>query len=147
MLRSDRGKKIQPNGYRRRYEMKRRRPKPPKIDFERCVDRARRRFLRAVYRVLHSDDDWKALVQRIRVKDCCFGWFDWDKNEMVLDWRGPILPTLIHECLHIAYPDWEDAAVEAAEMFLGLTLSNRQARNLYVAAQERLKATKTDKKF
>jgi hypothetical protein len=123
------------------------RRKPPKIDFERCVDRARRRFLRAVYRVLHSDDNWKALMQRCRVKDRCMGWFNWEENEMVLDWRGPILPTFIHECLHIAYPGWDDGAIEAAEMFLGVTLSNRQARNLYRAAEKRLKAVKGNKEW
>jgi hypothetical protein len=42
------------------------------------------------------------------------GYCEWDDG-IVLDYRKELVPTLIHECIHLLEPDWAEAQVLYAE--------------------------------
>ena len=53
-------------------------------------------------------------------------------DQVVIDPRGQVLPTLIHECLHIAYPNWDEKKVSQIEKKLTDNLSAKQWMSLLI---------------
>ena len=53
-------------------------------------------------------------------------------DQVIIDPRGQVLPTLIHECLHIAYPSWDEKKVSQIEKNLTDNLSAKQWMNLLI---------------
>lgn len=41
------------------------------------------------------------------------GWCEWDS--IVLDYRKELIPTIIHECIHLIEPTWSETQVSYAE--------------------------------
>ena len=41
------------------------------------------------------------------------GWCEWDS--IIIDYRKELIPTLIHECIHLLEPSWSEAQVAYAE--------------------------------
>ena len=41
------------------------------------------------------------------------GWCEWDS--IVLDYRKELIPTIIHECIHLLEPSWSESQVTYAE--------------------------------
>lgn len=42
------------------------------------------------------------------------GWCEWDDG-IILDYRKDLIPTIIHECIHLLEPDWSEAQVSYSE--------------------------------
>ena len=42
------------------------------------------------------------------------GWCEWDDG-ISLDYRKDLIPTLIHECLHLLEPNWSESQIAYAE--------------------------------
>lgn len=42
------------------------------------------------------------------------GWCEWDDG-ILLDYRKDLVPTIIHECIHLLEPDWSESQVAYAE--------------------------------
>lgn len=74
-------------------------------------------------------------VKLVRFKGCV-GQTDYDK--VWLDFRRDILPTFLHECVHLIYPDWTEKRVLSTERKVISEISNRQAKNLLKAMSELL---------
>lgn len=47
-----------------------------------------------------------------------------------LDPKEQVLPTFIHECLHVLYPEWKESRVLLTEKRIFNSLSEKQIRNL-----------------
>ena len=47
-------------------------------------------------------------------------------DQVILDPRGQLIPTVIHECLHLAYPKWDEEKVSQIEKKLTQGLSAKQ---------------------
>ena len=75
-----------------------------------------------------SKDDALALFQRIIIciksqKRGFFifkklkgvhGWCEWEDG-ILLDYRKDLIPTIIHECIHLLEPDWSESQVAYSE--------------------------------
>jgi predicted metal-dependent hydrolase len=42
------------------------------------------------------------------------GWCEWDDG-IILDYRKDLVPTVIHECIHLLEPNWSEAQVIYSE--------------------------------
>jgi hypothetical protein len=58
------------------------------------------------------------------------GFLEDGTGEICLDYRLDLLPTLVHECLHLLYEDLPEKAVYRLERLVMRHLSSRQAVNL-----------------
>lgn len=58
---------------------------------------------------------------------------------MAVDPRRNFGSTVIHECLHILYPNWCESKVLKTEEGIANTLTERQWRNLYFRLGNKLK--------
>ncbi len=59
-------------------------------------------------------------------------------DQIVMDPRGQLLPTFIHECLHLAYPSWSEERVLKTEEELVKQLSPKQWQNLLIKLANRV---------
>ena len=50
----------------------------------------------------------------------------------------PLVPVLIHECLHRAHPEWSERAIEQATTYLYHRMTDDDCRALYEAAAAKL---------
>ena len=41
------------------------------------------------------------------------GWCEWDS--IIIDYRKELVPTIIHECIHLLEPSWSESQVAYAE--------------------------------
>jgi len=53
-------------------------------------------------------------------------------EQAVIDPRGQLLPTLIHECLHMLYQSWPEDKVVKTEETLVKNMSAKQFQNLLI---------------
>ncbi len=81
-------------------------------------------YLHRVYRLLKSD---KATIvfKKMRTKRG-----ETDQKTIWLNPRESILPTFIHECLHVLYWHWSETKVEKCAMQIFNRLTPRQTKNL-----------------
>ena len=42
------------------------------------------------------------------------GWCEWEDG-IILDYRKDLIPTIIHECIHLLEPEWSEAQVSYSE--------------------------------
>lgn len=42
------------------------------------------------------------------------GWCEWEDG-VLLDYRKDLIPTIIHECIHLLEPDWSESQVAYSE--------------------------------
>lgn len=42
------------------------------------------------------------------------GWCEWEDG-IILDYRKDLIPTIIHECIHLLEPDWSESQVAYSE--------------------------------
>lgn len=89
-------------------------------------------YLRRIYRMLR-DDEHK--VQLVRFKTFSG---QTDFQSVWLDFRRDILPTFMHECLHILYPALSETKIIKLEKSIMSSISNRQAKNILKAMSELL---------
>ena len=61
------------------------------------------------------------------------GYYHGSDCSIDLDYRFSILPTLIHECLHHYYPQWDEKKVLKEERMIMALLSKKQAVNIIKA--------------
>ena len=61
------------------------------------------------------------------------GYYDFGTEEITLDYRKDIIPTLIHEFIHHLNPNWSETRVLKKERQMVNVLSPRQCKNILVA--------------
>ena len=89
------------------------------------------RITRRLYRELRSSLKSDLTLKKIKgeKKFEVHGLYYWE-GKMVLDYRYPIIPTLIHEYLHKWYPEKSESWIENKEKDIIRSLSPIQARNI-----------------
>jgi len=92
-------------------------------------------FLRRVYKLLESDDgDLIFRLKKIRdekgARVCGKCWTL--LGVIHVDPRKELLPTTVHEALHMLYPEWSETKIKNAERGISHNMSERQYANLLV---------------
>ena len=59
-----------------------------------------------------------------------YGYYETETEEITIDYRRQIVPTLIHEFLHHIHPDWCETKVLEHESKVMNSLSPKQIRNI-----------------
>ncbi len=106
----------------------------------RLTHRYHYRLMSRIYKILNSGD-WniryarisgnRELALRFGVGMNVVGCVDEESESIILDPRKDVLATLLHECLHIIYPDKRESEVARLERFMLTHLSSVQARRLH----------------
>ena len=84
------------------------------------------RISHRVYQSLQEEPE-SFILRKLKKND---GFYDPDTEEIHIDYRGEILPTLIHECLHKWFPDRTEKWVYGQESLIVNNLTPKQAKNL-----------------
>ena len=93
------------------------------------LDVKHKRYLHKIYKVLNNytyDFLIGIIPDNLNIEGMTNG------DQIVLDPRGQLLPTLLHECLHLAYPNWDEKKVSQIEKNLTDNLSAKQWMNLLI---------------
>lgn len=56
------------------------------------------------------------------------GWCEWDS--IVIDYRKELIPTIIHECIHLIEPEWSESQVSYSEKRVVNTITEDDAVQL-----------------
>lgn len=59
-----------------------------------------------------------------------YGYYDGETEEIVIDYRRDIIPTLIHEFIHHIYSEWSETRVERKERRIMSCITPTQCRNI-----------------
>jgi len=59
-----------------------------------------------------------------------WGEYNKETQDMAIDYRGALVPTIIHECIHHWHPDWCETKVEEEERRIVSSITPQQAMNL-----------------
>ena len=65
-----------------------------------------------------------------------YGYYERGTEEIHIDYRREIIPTLIHEALHKWHPEWSETKVLREESRIVNALSSRQIKNILKAIGE-----------
>jgi hypothetical protein len=84
-------------------------------------------YLHRCYRLLADPD---TVLRHKRLKGNLHGLAFSVVQSMTVDFRKDALSTIIHECLHIIYPDWTEKCVIAAEKGIVDNMTQLQFQNL-----------------
>ena len=76
--------------------------------------------------IIHRPDNIS--FERLKGRTC--GFYDHETEEITIDYRKDIIPTLIHEFTHHLYPDWKEGRVEGYERKVMRFLTSVQSKNL-----------------
>jgi len=80
-----------------------------------------------IYAVLKDED---ILFKFKKLQHNYNGVYDPENEEILIDFRGYFIPTIIHESLHIIYPEWKENEVLKEEKRLVNLLSQKQVANI-----------------
>ncbi len=99
------------------------------------LDKKHQYYLTRIYKALNNYS-LEYLLAIIYIKDSKNGvdiveGFSTD-DQAVIDPRGQLLPTVIHECLHLCYPSWSEAKVLKTEDTLVKNMTAKQFQNLLI---------------
>lgn len=86
------------------------------------------------YLIRHSDDG----IQFVKLGRGVAGYYYCGTDEIEIDYRRDIIPTLIHESLHKWHPDWPHRDIYRHESRIVNSLSRRQIHNIIKAIGENL---------
>lgn len=78
------------------------------------------------YFLKHNPDN----VSFERLGNRIMGYYDFETQEITIDHRKEIIPTLIHEFIHHMHPTWSETKVLNKEREIVSTLSIRQCQNI-----------------
>ncbi len=97
------------------------------------------RIVSGIYR-LFNHEGWRVRLDRVFMeRKLCDredislgteGLLDIDEKVITVDFRFRLLPTLVHECLHVLYPDLPEFRILSLEKFVIDNISRTQARNI-----------------
>lgn len=65
-----------------------------------------------------------------RIHGNVMGYYDHETEEITLDYRKDMIPTLVHEFIHHMHPNWSETRVLKKEREIMASLSPRQCRNI-----------------
>jgi len=84
-------------------------------------------FLKKLHHfILHKPDN----ISFERIKGGTCGYYDHETEEITIDYRKDIIPTLIHEFTHHLNPKWRERQVLAYERKVMRILTPIQSKNL-----------------
>lgn len=69
-------------------------------------------------------------IQFEKLKRTIHGYYEHEKNLIVVDYRKLIIPTLIHEFAHHIYPEWAEYKIENLEKKIMKYITKKQSINL-----------------
>lgn len=76
--------------------------------------------------IIHRPDN----ISFERLKSGTCGYYDHETEEITIDYRKDIIPTLIHEFTHHLNPKWRERQVESYERKVMRLLTPVQSKNL-----------------
>ena len=76
--------------------------------------------------IIHRPDN----ISFERLKSGTCGYYDHETEEITIDYRKDIIPTLIHEFTHHLYPKWRERDVGRYERKIMKYLTSIQSKNL-----------------
>jgi len=65
-----------------------------------------------------------------KIKGNVVGYYDRETQEITIDYRKDIVPTLIHEFIHHMHPTWCESKVVKKEKEMMMTLTPKQCKNI-----------------
>ena len=83
-----------------------------------------------LYYLLHHHSD---TIEFTRIGKGILGLYYPETDEITIDYRRSIIPTLIHEALHKWHPEWSETKVLSTESHIVNALTPRQVRNIIKA--------------
>ena len=84
-------------------------------------------FTKRLYRLLRSHPD---RIDFQKLSRGVYGYYYDETEEIVIDYRRQIIPTLVHEALHHFHKDWSETRVYNEERRMMNSLTPRQIKNL-----------------
>lgn len=78
------------------------------------------------YFIRHNPDN----ISFERIRGNVMGYYDFETQEITLDYRKEVIPTLIHEFIHHMHPTWCETKVLSKESQIMAVMSPRQCRNI-----------------
>lgn len=84
------------------------------------------KFTHRIYKTLREYPS-EILWKKIRGN---WGEYDKETEEMFIDFRGALVPTIIHECIHHWHKDWCETKVTEEERRIVSSLTPHQAFNI-----------------
>jgi len=112
---------------------------------ERKERRRTHRLIRKIIVFLRDNrDEWRIRLERLEGNKKLCGRFGippnivgcvlWDENLILVDMRGDVLATIVHEVLHVLYPDDSEGQILVAERRCMKHLTSRQAERIWFHA-------------
>ena len=98
-------------------------------------------FIREGWRIRYARIQGnKALCKKHGVRLSTIGFVDDEDDHLLLyiDFRHDTLATIVHECLHVIYPDLEEKEILKLEKFMMDNMSRIQATRLHRVTAEHL---------
>jgi len=114
----------------------RREKAPPALD-----RRVLRRYVSRIYRLLNAGEwtvryatinDNADLCDRHGIARNTVGFVDEETMTIYVDHRFDVIATLVHECIHVFHPDWDEERVKGLERSIIAGISATQARRLHL---------------
>jgi hypothetical protein len=85
------------------------------------------RFISSLYRFLRLNPE---SVKFEKIHGNVVGYYDYDTEEITLDYRKDIIPTLVHEYLHHLHSKWSETKIIAREKEIMSVLTAKQCRTI-----------------
>ena len=104
----------------------------PKEYLDTKLDKLPKKVVKKIVRQVHNvfnDPDWTFEYKKLKNK--C-GVMDPGTWTITLDFRRDLVPSIIHECLHVRYPTLTEKQVSKIEQMIANSLSLRQVRGILI---------------
>ena len=81
-----------------------------------------------LYALLRDHEDRTIIFKKLHGN--MYAYYDGDTEEIAIDYRRELIPSLIHESLHKWHPKWPETKVIEHESAIMNTLSSAQVKNI-----------------
>jgi len=94
---------------------------------QKALNKEMYRFTQRLYYFLRHHQD---LISFQKLSQGVYGYYDFGTEEITIDYRREVIPTLIHEILHHWYPSWSETKVINEERRLVNSLTPSLYKNI-----------------
>jgi len=91
------------------------------------IKRSTYNFNHKLYTFLRNNPE-NIIIKKLYGNTC--GLYDHATEEIIIDYRKDIIPTLVHEFIHHLHNDWKESKVIKKEIEIMIAMSPHQCRNI-----------------